>query len=171
MPNWSTPERRAKLVELFTRSGGFCVFGERPCTNPEVHHYENYIIGLIKDWIADDREARAYVNRIMRKQLHHIPELGALRGQFNFVSREIFHDSQPQYYLEALGIDGLRFKPFAKIRIASGYTRLHVDISEPLRTLSKNRRRKAIRHGKGLPVPVQQQVEAICNRVIAHYLS
>ena len=171
MPNWSTPIRRDKLVELFERSRGFCVYGENPCTNPELHHYENYIIGLIKDWIADDREARAYINKVMRSQLHRIPELGSLRGQFNFVSRDIFHDSQPQYYLEALGVSGLTFKPFAKVRIASGYTRLYIDISEPLRGVSKNRRRKAIKYGHSLPVDIQKQVEAICNRAIAHYLS
>src|SRR4030042_603682 len=171
MPNWATPARQSQLVDIFNRSGGFCVYGEHPCTNPESHHYENYIIGLIKDWVADDREARSYLNRIISRSLHRIPEVGALRGQFNAISRDIYFDSQPQYYLEALGISGLTFKPFAKIRIASSYARLHVDIAEPLKVVSKNKRRKAIRYGKDLPVEVQKQVESICNRAIAHYLS
>jgi hypothetical protein len=70
MPKWATPLRQSLLVDIFNRSGGFCVYGESPCTNPESHHYENYIIGLIKDWIADDREAKAYINRIISRSLH-----------------------------------------------------------------------------------------------------
>ena len=171
MPKWVTPQRQTQLVDIFQRSSGFCVYGEHPCTNPEYHHYENYIIGLIKDWIADDREARAYLNRIISRSLHRIPEIGALRGSFNAISRDIYHDKQPQYYLEALGISGLTFRPFAKIRIASSFTRLHVDIGEPLKAVSKHKRRKAIRYGQSLPVEVQKQVEEICNRAIAHYLS
>jgi hypothetical protein len=171
MPKWATPERQAELVRLFLHSGGFCVYGESPCTNPQAHHYENYIIGLIKDWVADDREARAYLNRIMSRQLHRIPEIGSLRGCFNAISRDIYFESQPQYYTESLGISGLTFKPFAKIRIASSYTRLHVDIAEPLKAVSKNKRRKVIRYGHALPVEIQRQVEEICNRAIAHYLS
>jgi hypothetical protein len=171
MPKWATPERQAELVRLFLHSGGFCVYGESPCTNPRAHHYENYIIGLIKDWVADDREARAYLNRIMSRQLHRIPEIGALRGSFNAISRDIYFESQPQYYIESLGISGITFKPFAKIRIASSFTRLHVDIAEPLKAVSKNKRRKAIRYGHSLPVEIQRQVEEICNRAIAHYLS
>jgi hypothetical protein len=171
MPKWATPARQSQLVDIFHRSGGFCVYGESPCTNPEAHHYENYIIGLIKDWVADDREAKAYLNRIISRSLHRIPEIGSLRGSFNAISRDIYFDRQPQYYLEALGISGLTFKPFAKIRIASSFTRLHVDIAEPLKAVSKNKRRKAIRYRQSLPVEIQKQVEAICNRAIAHYLS
>jgi hypothetical protein len=171
MPKWATPERQAELVRLFLHSGGFCVYGESPCTNPRAHHYENYIIGLINDWVADDREARAYLNRIMSRQLHRIPEIGTLRGSFNAISRDIYFESQPQYYIESLGISGITFKPFAKIRIASSFTRLHVDIAEPLKAVSKNKRRKAIRYGHALPVEIQRQVEEICNRAIAHYLS
>jgi hypothetical protein len=103
--------------------------------------------------------------------LHHIPEVGALRGQFNAISRDIYFEGQPQYYLESLGVSGLTFKPFAKIRIASSFARLHVDIAEPLKAVSKNKRRKAIRYGQTLPVEIQKQVEAICNRAIAHFLS
>ena len=171
MPKWSTIPRRAKLLELYFRSGGFCVYGERPCTKPKLHHYEYYVKGLVKDWVADDREENSFMYRVIKANLHRIPERGALRGRFNFVSRDIYHDSQPQYYLEAIGLDAVKFKPFAKIRIASGYTRLHVDIDEPLKVLSKHKKRKAIRYGKGLPVDVQKQVESICNLAIARYLS
>ena len=74
-PKWATPERQNHLVSLFLRSGGFCVFGGKPCTNPERHHYVPYIEALVKDWIADDREARGYILRLQRQALHRIPNV------------------------------------------------------------------------------------------------
>jgi hypothetical protein len=171
VPKWSTPERRQKLAELLIRSGGFCVYGERPCPYPHIHHFEKYVTGLAKDWISDDREAKSYLNKILKSQLHRIPERGSLRGTFNFVSRDIYFDSQPQYYIEALGVNGFTFRPFAKIRLASSFMYLYVDIGEPLKGISKNKRRKAVRYGQSLPVEIQRQVQDICNRTIARYLS
>lgn len=170
-PKWATLERQAHLVNLFLKSRGFCVFGESPCTYPELHHYEPFSEGIIKDWLADDREARAYIRRLEKQALHRLPERGAIRGTFSAISRDIFYDKQPQYYLEAIGISGLTFKPFAKVRIASSYYRLHIDLTEPFKSLSKNKRRKVVRYGHALPVSVSKQVEFICNRAIAHYLS
>ena len=168
-PKWATPERQAHLVRLFLRNGGFCVFGEKPCSNPELHHYEPFIDSVIKDWIAEDREARSYLLRLQRQVLHRIPERGSLRGTFNAISRTIYHDNQPRYYLEGIGISGLTFIPFAKVRLASSFTRLHVDIGDILKGLSKNKRRKAVRYAKALPVEAQREVERLCSRAVAHY--
>jgi len=169
-PKWATPERQNHLVSLFLRSGGFCVFGGKPCTNPQRHHYEPFIEALIKDWIADDREARGYLLRLQRQALHRIPERGSLRGTFNAISRTIYHDNQPMFYVEEMGISGLTFRPFAKVRLASSYIRLHVDIGDVMKGLSKNRRRKAIRYSKALPVEAQRQVDTLCSRAVADHL-
>ena len=171
LPKWATPERQAHLVNLFLKSHGFCVFGEHPCTNPEVHHYEPYAEAIIKDWLADDREARAYLLRLQRQALHRLPERGAIRGAFSAISRDIYFETQPQYFMEAIGISAVNFHPFAKIRIASSYTRLHVDLGEAFKGLSKNKRRKVVRYSQAFPVPIAKQIEYICNRAIAHYLS
>jgi len=192
MPNWATQARQAKLVELWATYGNKCLLGHSVCDNPEhyIHLkpirltcgdwikvpevkrlYDLKESEVISDWVKDDRESKAYLNRIISRMLHRIPEVGSLRGRFNAISRDIFHDSQPQYYIESLGISGLTFKPFAKVRIASGYTRLFIDLKAPLASLSKNKRRKYLRYGKGIPLPVQREVEASCNRAIAHYLS
>jgi len=126
---------------------------------------------VVKDWIAEDREARAYINRIVSRNLHRIPEKGALRGRFNAISRDIFFDSQPQFYLESIGVSGLTFKPFAKVRVASGSVRLHVNIDRPLKNVSKNRRRKAIRYNKCLPADVQDRIEQLCKLAVSKFLS
>lgn len=139
---------------------------------PEVSRlYDRVIDKLIKDWVADDRQARAYQQRLERLRLHRLPEKGNIRGRFNAISRAIFYDSQPSFYMEALGISGLTFKPFAKVRISSSYTRLHVDISEPLRKVSKNRKRKAVRYCKALPVDTQTEVDHLCSMAVKHYMN
>jgi hypothetical protein len=141
-------------------------------TNPEVIRlYDLKLAEVIGDWIAEDKQAKAYERKAISRLLHTIPEVGALRGQFNAISRDIYHESQPIYFIECLGISGLTFNPFAKVRIASSYTRLLVDLKAPLTSVSKNRKRKFIRYGKGLPIEVQKDVELTCNRAIAHYLS
>ena len=169
-PKWASPERQAHLIRLFIRSGGFCVFGESPCAHPELHHYEYFTDALVKDWIRDDREARAYMLKLQRMALHRMNEQGAIRGRFNSVSRNIFFDAQPRFYMEAIGISGLTFRPFAKVRLASSFTRLHVDISEPMKKVSKNRRRKAVRYSKALPVQTQTKVDSLCSKAVRDYL-
>jgi hypothetical protein len=141
-------------------------------SNPEVIRlYDLKLSEVIGDWIAEDKQAKAYERKAIARLLHTIPEVGKLRGQFNAISRDIYHESQPIYFIECLGISGLTFKPFAKVRIASSYVRLHVDLKAPLANVSKNRKRKFIRYGKGLPIEVQREVELSCNQAIAHYLS
>jgi hypothetical protein len=141
-------------------------------SNPEVIRlYDLRLTEVIEDWVREDKQAKAYERRAISRMLHSIPEVGKLRGQFSAIGREIYLDSQPQYYVECLGISGLNFKPFAKVRIASSYTRLLVDLQAPLARVSKNKKRKFIRYGKGLPIEVQREVELSCNQAIAHYLS
>jgi hypothetical protein len=141
-------------------------------TNPEVIRlYDLKLTEVVEDWVKEDRQAKAYERKAIARLLHTIPEVGALRGQFNAISRDIYHESQPTYFIECLGISGLTFKPFAKVRIASSYVRLHVDLKAPLANVSKNRKRKYLRYGKGLPIEVQKEVELTCNKAIAHYLS
>jgi hypothetical protein len=141
-------------------------------SNPEVIRlYDLRLAEVIGDWIAEDKQAKAYERRAISRMLHSIPEVGKLRGQFNAISRDIYHESQPIYFIECLGISGLTFKPFAKVRIASSYTRLLVDLQAPLARVSKNRKRKYLRYGKGLPMDTAKEVELSCNKAIAHYLS
>jgi len=170
-PKWATPNRQAHLVRLFLESGGFCVYGHRPCPYPE-HHYELFIESLIKDWVSDDRAQSQAEWEAERRQIHSLGERRyPLRGQFNTIGKDIFYTEQPQHYLEGLGISGLTFKPFAKVRIASSYMRLFVELGDSLKGISKAKRRKAIRYGKALPPQVQRRIEQLCNLAVRHYLT
>ncbi len=170
-PKWSTPDRKAYLVKLFLDSGGFCIYGHRNCSIPK-HHYEVYIEGLIDDWKADDRE-QAKLDWIEESKVIH--SLGERRypvtGRFNNISMDIFHDKQPLYYLEALGISGLKLLPFARVKIASSYMRLYIDLGDTLRGTSKNKRRKAIRYGKELPKSIQERIGEKVRLAVRDYIN
>lgn len=169
-PKWATPDRKRQLVRLFIVSKGFCVYGHKPCLIPE-HHYQIYIETLIRDWIADDRAQRQAEWQAERKLLHRQADRSyPVNGQFNAVSKDIFFAHQPDYYLIGLGISGLTFTPFAKLRLPSSYLNLFVDLGDTLKGVSKSKRRKAIRYGKALPIEIQRQVDRLCNLAVRRYL-
>ncbi len=170
LPKWSTPERRNALVKLFYLSGGFCVFGHDKCLIPE-HHYHQFTDNLIKDFIQADREQRQAELEVEQKALHSLGERRyPTRGQFSAISKEIWLARQPLFYIENLGISGLSFRPFAKVRIPSSFMRLFVDLGDSLRTVSKSKRRKAIRYGKPLPKSVHNKVAEKVRDAILHYI-
>ena len=170
IPKWSTPERQTYLVKLFLDSGGFCVYGHKQCTI-DSHHYELYSEGQIDYWKAQDRE-EARLDWIAEcKALHSLGERRLpLRGRFNNIAIDIWHNKQPLFYLEAMGISGLTLKPFAKVKIGSSFMHLYVDLGDSLKRISKNRKRKAIRYGKALPLPVQARIIELVKLAVRDYL-
>jgi len=170
-PKWVNPTRQAHLVSLFVRSRGFCIYGEQNCVIPE-HHYEVFIESLINDWKADDRETNTLVWKHERKIMHSMSEKTLpMRGRFNGVSSDIWHDSQPIYYLESMGMDCLKLKPFAKVKLSSSYQHLYVDLGDSLRSVSKNRKRKAIRYNKPLPQSANDIVSKLIIEAVKDYLN
>ena len=170
-PKWSTPNRQAHLVKLFLDSGGFCVFGHRNCLVPE-HHYEVYIEGVIDYWKSEDRE-QAQLDWIAEsKAIHSLGERRTpITGRFNNISMDIWHDKQPLFYLERLGMSGVKLQPFARVKLASSYLRLYVGLGDSLRGTSKNKRRKAIRYGKALPLDVEAKVSKLAMLAVRDYLN
>jgi hypothetical protein len=170
-PKWVNSTRQAHLVSLFVRSRGFCVYGEQNCTIPE-HHYEVFIESLINDWKADDRETNRLEWKNERKIMHALNEKTLpMRGRFNGVSSDIWHDSQPIYYLESMGMDCLKLKPFALVKLSSSYQHLYVDLGDSLKSVSKNRKRKAIRYNKPLPQSANDIVSKLIIEAVKDYLN
>ena len=166
-PEWATPNRRAELVKLFLDSGGFCVLGHKGCVIPS-HHYQLYAELLIADWKEQDKAEW----EVERKALHSLGERRyPILGRFNNISMDIFHDQQPLFYREELGMSGLTLTPFAKVRIGSSYMRLYVDLGDTLRAVSKNKRRKAIRYGKRLPQSVEARIFGLIRQAVRDYLN
>ena len=169
MPKWATEERKRHLVRLFLRSGGFCVFGHKPCPCPELHHYEPFIEGMIKDWVAEDRAQAEAEWKAEQERMHRVPDTRFRQGRFDTVSRAEFLARQPDYYLEGMSVDALTFKPVAKVRIPSTYVHLFVEIGSALQGLSKSARRKASRYGKPLPKETQETVGTLVQKAVAHW--
>ena len=171
LPKWSTPSRQVLLVKLFVDSGGFCIFGHKNCPIPE-HHYEAFIEGLIDDWKEEDREQAKLDWKAESKAMHSLGERRLpIRGQFNNIGKDIFFDKQSLYYLEGLGMSGLKLQPFAKVKLSSSYMRLYIDLGDSLKATSKNRRRKAIRYGKPLPQEVEARVSKLITLAVKDYLN
>lgn len=169
-PLWVTPDRQHHLVKLFIQSKGFCVFGHKDCLIPE-HHYQIFIEYLIADWKASDSEQRRALWLLEQRQMHSLAERSyPIRGVFNTISQDIFFSNQPSYYIQGLGISGLTFKPFAKIRMASSFVVLFIDLGDSLKTISKAKRRKAIRYGKPLPLEIERGINSLCRLAVRHYL-
>jgi hypothetical protein len=170
-PKWVNPTRQAHLVSLFVRSRGFCIYGEPNCIIPE-HHYEVFIESLINGWKADDKETNRLEWKNERKIMHALNEKTLpMRGRFNGVSSDIWHDSQPIFYLESMGMDCLKLKPFAKVKLSSSYQHLYVDLGDSLRNVSKNRKRKAIRYNKPLPQSANDIVSKLIIEAVKDYLN
>jgi len=68
-------------------------------------------------------------------------------------------------------MNGLTCKPFAKVKIASSYYHLYIDLGDCLKSISKNRKRKAIRYHKPLPQSVDELINDKIANAVKHYLS
>ena len=173
MPKWATPNRQAYLAELLLSYLGQTGW-EVDLATGEVYHpeYEERAKGLIAVWSQDDRAQSQALWEAERKQLHSLGERRyPVKGQFNAISKDVFYAEQPSHYVEGIGISGLTFRPFAKVRIASSYMRLFVNLGDTLKGISKHKRRKAVRYGKALPVPVQKRIELLCSLAVRQYLN
>jgi hypothetical protein len=142
------------------------MFGE--FYNPE---YDTEIHRIMAYWKVDDREAKQALWEVERKAIHALNEKPYHNGRFGSVSSVIWHESQPLYYIDGLGMNGLTCKPFVKVKLSSSYTHLYIDLGESLRNVSKNRKRKAIRYGKPLPNQVNEIVSSKANEAVLHYLN
>src|SRR5271157_1513425 len=109
---WLTSSRKAHLFRIFSGYAsilnGFKVDEETgKVSNPS---YERVTSLMIADWKADDREAKEYEWLLERKAMHSLGEKRSpLRGRFSNISSEIWHNQQPQYYVERLGYSTLSY--------------------------------------------------------------
>ncbi len=92
-----------------------------------------------------------------------------LHGKFSGVSQDIWHDTQPEFQIEAIGYSAIKKQPFVKVRLSGSFIRLHVDLGNTLRLLSKSRRRKVIRYGKPIPENIRERVESLAWLAVKNY--
>ena len=168
---WVSPHRKACLALIMTDY--LTLKGwQLDLLSGEFYHpiYEARARLIIADWVADDRAEALAEWQAEQRAIHSLAERGPLRGEFNSIGRSIFYDKQPLYYQLGLGISGLTFRPFAKVRLSSTFTGLHVELGDILHGVSKSRRRKAIRYGKPLTRAIQGEIDTKCSEAVRHYL-
>ncbi len=224
LPKWSTSDRQAYLLKLWSIYGNKCLEGHSACPIPSHYIYTtdkastigrpvkikcidrqgNPIVDsegnqlfltlyrpvsvktkeattirlydlkaeqAIANWKLADMEQRIAEYQAEELALHRLCEPKyPLRGVFSAISRDIWASNQPLFYLDGLGMSGVTLKPFAKVRLSSSYLRLYVDLGNTLRGVSKNKRRKAIRYGKPLPMSIEETIRAKIREAVKHYL-
>lgn len=167
-------DREGKPIKKDGKQVYLTIYGAKTVTAqvPKIARlYELKSESIIKDWQANDREQDSIDWQAEREVIHSLAERRhPIRGQFSSIGKDIFYTEQPAYYLLGLGISGLTFKPFARIRLASSYLHLFIDIGDTLKGMGKNKRRKAMRYGKALPVEKQRELNQVCNLAVTHYL-
>jgi len=137
-----------------------------------VTQYELLSESAIDGWKADTRQQSSLDWKAEWQTMHSLGERKLpLRGRFNNISADIWHDKQPMYCVESLGMSGLTLTPFAKVKLSSSYLRLYVDLGDSLRNVSKNKKRKAIRYGKPLPKSVDNRIADKVWEAVKHYLN
>ncbi len=172
-PQWASAERQAQLVAILTAYLADLTKWQLDLYTgmPLCKEYDQRIKGLIAYWCADDRIAKRIEWELERIALHSLGERRyPIRGRFNNISADIWHDSQPVFSLEGLGMSGLTLTPFARVKLSSSYMRLYIDLGNTLKHTSKNARRKAIRYGKSLPLEIEKKVNELIRLAVKDYL-
>lgn len=168
-PNIKAVSLGGNRVELVTTYNWRCDYADHPCYNPYDSFYVNTESRLITDWVNDDRrqliaERQAEIKREHATNFRTYP----LHGTFSGVSRDIYHDQQPCYYINGYGVSGVTCKPFVRLRIASSGVHLYVDISQALLPLSALQRRKARRY-KHSGVTFNDRVDYLCQQAYFNF--
>lgn len=179
---WVTPIRQYYLAQVFTeyqsKIQDFLETGKKSGWQVDLitgHFYhpelEARISKLIANWKQADREQRQAEWQAEFEFRHRTNDrLYPLHGKFSGIAKDVYYDNQPEYYLEGIGINALAFKPFAKIRLSSSNVTLYVDISDVLRPVNKNKKRKLIRYGK-TPKAILDSIDIKCYKAVRHYLN
>lgn len=148
-----------------------CAYGDYPCYAPYQSHYESVETSLIREWIGDDKAQRQAKSQAEQRLLHRLPERGRVKGEFNAISRDIFFGNQPEWYIEGIGVSGLTYLAFVKVKLASSFVALYVELPKGIfGQVSKAKRRKAIRYGKPLAKSIQERIDQACSKAVRHYL-
>ena len=163
---WSTPERQAHLIRLYSQAREFYEEDGRVVpANNEAVELAIYI------WKALDREEREEAWRREKRRLHSLPEI-LKRGPFDSIAREEYLADRPLWRIEAVGVGPFTFRRVARVEIPALKKVLWVDLAGVDEHLSKNARRKLVRYRQGKhPTELEESVSARCARAVRQYLA
>jgi hypothetical protein len=152
-------EWQAKQVPCYNYYDAFS--DEKPYLDKKV------MDGVIESWKAEDRERRNYEWKLEQRQLHD-GTYGKYGSAFDPVARDVFFSNRPEYYLVAMGVNAFSFDRVALIRIPSTSVHLFVDVGGAVQEVSKNARRKALRHRK-FSGALKDKIDENCKAAVAEW--
>lgn len=127
--------------------------------------YNKVAEAAIESWKAEDRERRSFEWKLEQQAILD-GTYGRYGAEFDPVARDVFYQHRPDYYLVALGVNPFTFKRVALIRIPSTSIHLFVDVASAVQEVSKNARRKAMRHGKVANGALMEQIHQLCQSAV-----
>lgn len=194
-PEDGKPHLPCEVLHLtFTRWR--CDYGDYPCYTQKEFvnelgdtvlkgecYFKPYAARLIKDWTVDDKaqtlatiKAESIASHKTNNRTYpyhsesgftHFNRSGQPHSKpDSAVIRDLFYDNQPCFMIEGLTVNALTFKPCAKVRLASTNQVCFVDLTEALKPLSKNARRKALRYGE-----IPNDVNVVISHAVRRALS
>jgi hypothetical protein len=126
--------------------------------------YNKVAEACIESWKAEDRERRSFEWKLEQQTLHD-GTYGKYGSTFDPVARDVFFSTRPEYYLVAMGVNAFSFDRVALIRIPSTSVHLFVDVGGAVQEVSKNARRKALRHRK-LSGALKDKIDENCKAAV-----
>ena len=130
--------------------------------------YNKIAEAAIDSWKAEDRERRNYAWKLEQRQIHD-GTYGRYGGTFDPVARDVYVNGRPAYYLVGLGVNPFTYKRVALVRIPSTSIHLFVDVGEAIQEVSKNARRKAMRHGRLRNGVLMEKIDELCKLAVADW--
>ena len=130
--------------------------------------YDKIAEAAIHSWKAEDTERRVYEWKLEQR---HIQDgtYGRYGGSFDPVARDVYVNGRPSYYLVGLGVNPFTYKRVALVRIPSTSIHLFVDVGSAIQEVSKNARRKAMRHGRLRNGVLMEKIDELCKLAVADW--
>ena len=170
---WEAVESRKACVDEYgEKTGEFVqVWGKRPYyayVPIKQRLIDKIAEAAIDSWKAEDTERRNYEWKLEQRQIHD-GTYGRYGGSFDPVARDVYVNGRPAYYLVGLGVNPFTYKRVALVRIPSTSIHLFVDVGSAIQEVSKNARRKAMRHGRLRNGVLMEKIDELCKLAVADW--
>ena len=145
------------------------MFEETPTEIP-LTYYRKMSEGAIDAWKADDRDERSQLRKLESEHLHD-GTYGRWGSDFDPVTRDVYYQERPTYYMMGFGVSAESKQRIAVIRVPSTYIRLYVNVAPAFQdiSISRNKRRKMARYQSGPPAPVWERIDTLCSQAVQEF--
>lgn len=128
--------------------------------------YKKHSEGAIDSWKAEDREERLFLWKLEQQHIND-GTYGQYGSDFDPVARDVYYqDKQPVYFFLGFGVSAVSKQRIAIIRVPSTSMRLHIEVSQAFKGVSKNAKRQMARYGKPSG-KIWEQIDTLCKEAVS----